>query len=91
MAWRVKWPTPMYAAITPTAGDLLFTGDLSGNFLALDARDGKTLYSFDTGGPIAGGVITYEVKGKQYVAVASGSSGGSIPMTGSATVVIFSQ
>ena len=81
----------MYAAITPTAGDLLFTGDLSGNFLALDARNGKTLYSFDTGGPIAGGVITYEVKGKQYVAVASGSSGGSIPMTGSATVVIFSQ
>jgi len=91
MAWRVKWPTPMYAAITPTAGDVLFTGDLSGNFIALDARDGKTLYSFDTGGPIAGGVITYEVKDKQYVAVASGSSGGSIPVTGSATVVIFSE
>jgi alcohol dehydrogenase (cytochrome c) len=91
MAWRVKWPTPMYAAITPTAGDVLFTGDLSGNFIALDARDGKTLYSFDTGGPIAGGVITYEVKDKQYVAVASGFSGGSIPMTGSATVVIFSE
>jgi alcohol dehydrogenase (cytochrome c) len=91
MAWRVKWPTPMYAAVTPTAGDVLFTGDLSGNFIALDARDGKTLYSFDTGGPIAGGVITYEVKDKQYVAVASGFSGGSIPMTGSATVVIFSE
>ena len=43
-----------------------------GNFLALDARNGKTLYSFDTGGPIAGGVVTYEQKGKQYVAVASG-------------------
>jgi alcohol dehydrogenase (cytochrome c) len=81
----------MYAAITPTAGDVLFTGDLSGNFIALDARDGKTLYSFNTGGPIAGGVITYEVKDKQYVAVASGSSGGSIPVTGSATIVIFSE
>ena len=91
MAWRVKWPTPMYAAITPTAGNVLFTGDLNGNFLALDARDGKTLYSFDTGGPVAGGVITYEVKGKQYVAVASGHSGGSIPLTGSTTVVIFSE
>jgi alcohol dehydrogenase (cytochrome c) len=91
IAWRVKWPTPMYAAVTPTAGDVLFTGDLSGNFLALDARNGKTLYSFDTGGPIAGGVITYEVNGKQYVAVASGSSGGSIPLNGSATVVIFSE
>jgi len=89
MAWRVKWPTPMYAAITPTAGNVLFTGDLNGNFLVLDARSGRTLYSFDTGGPIAGGVITYERGGRQYVAVASGHSGGSIPLTGSTTVVVF--
>jgi outer membrane protein assembly factor BamB len=53
MALRVKWPTLMYATITPTAGNVQFTGDLSGNFLTLDARDGKTLYSFDTGGPVA--------------------------------------
>ena len=64
---------------------------LNGNFLALDARDGHTLYSFNTGGPIAGGIITYEVQGHQYVAVASGNSGGSIPLNGSATVVIFGQ
>ena len=89
IAWRVKWPTPMYAAITPTAGDVLFTGDLNGDFLVLDARNGKKLYSFNTGGPMAGGVITYAVKGKQYVAVASGHSGGSIPLNGSATMVIF--
>ncbi len=89
MAWRLKRSTPMYAALTPTAGNVLFTGDLDGNFLALDARDGATLYSFDTGGPIAGGVITYEREGKQYVAVASGNSGGSIPLRGSPTVVVF--
>ena len=89
MAWRVHTPAPMYAALTPTAGDVLFTGDLQGNFLVLDARDGKELYRFDTGGPIAGGVVTYEQKGRQYVAVASGHSGGSIPLTGSTTVVIF--
>jgi alcohol dehydrogenase (cytochrome c) len=89
MAWRVKRPTPMYAAITATAGGVLFTGDLDGNFLALDASNGNTLYSFNTGGPIAGGVITYEQKSKQYVAVASGNSGGSIPLIGSATIVIF--
>ena len=89
MAWRVKWPTPMYAALTPTAGDLLFTGDLDGNLLALDAHSGRELYRFNTGGPIAGGVITYELKGRQYVAVASGHSGGSIPLAGSATLVLF--
>jgi glucose dehydrogenase len=49
------------------------------------------LYTFSTGGPIAGGIVTYEQKGKQYIAVASGSSGGSIPLTGSATIVIFGQ
>jgi alcohol dehydrogenase (cytochrome c) len=91
MAWRVHTPTPMYAALTPTAGGVLFTGDLDGNFLVLNSRTGKEIYRFDTGGPIAGGVVTYEQKGRQYVAVASGSSGGSIPLTGSATIVIFGQ
>ena len=90
MAWRIHTPTPMYAALTPTAGNVLFTGDLDGNFLALDARTGTTLYRFDTGGPIAGGIVTYERSGRQYVAVASGHSGGSIPLSGSTTIVIFS-
>lgn len=89
MAWRVKTPSPMYAAITPTAGNVLLTGDLEGNFLVLDARNGKELYRFDTGGPLAGGVVTWQQKGRQYVAVASGHSGGSIPVTGSATIVVF--
>jgi alcohol dehydrogenase (cytochrome c) len=31
------------------------------------------VYRFNTGGPIGGGVVTYAVGGKQYVAVASGS------------------
>jgi len=81
----------MYAALTPTAGGVIFTGHLEGKFLALDARNGKTLYSFNTGGPIAGGVVTYERAGAQYVAVALGNSGGSIPLTGSITIVIFGQ
>jgi len=79
----------MYAAITPTAGDVLFTGDLEGNFLVLDARSGEAIYRFNTGGPLAGGVVTWEQKGRQYIAVASGHSGGSIPVTGSTTIVVF--
>jgi len=91
MAWRVKWATPMYAGITPTAGNVLFTGDLNGNFLALDARNGQTLYSFNTGGPIAGGVITYEQGGRQYIAVASGSPSNfwTEANPGSPTIVVF--
>jgi alcohol dehydrogenase (cytochrome c) len=70
--WRYKSPSPMLAAVTTTAGGLVFTGELTGDFLALDAETGKVLYRFNTGGPIGGGVVTYQVDGKQYVAVMSG-------------------
>ena len=38
----------MIAAVTPTGSDLLFTGDLNGNLLELDARSGRPLYHYDT-------------------------------------------
>ncbi len=90
MGWRYHSPTPMIAAVTPTAGDLLFTGDLNGFFLALHARTGEVLYRFNTGGAIGGGVITYEVAGRQYAAVASGNASRTTWYTaGSATVFVF--
>jgi alcohol dehydrogenase (cytochrome c) len=42
--------------------------------VTLNARDGNVLYTFNTGGAIAGGVVTYQKSGKQYVAVMSGRS-----------------
>jgi len=51
----------------------VLTGDLAGNFLALDSQSGKLLYQKQTGGAIAGGVVTYEIAGKQYVATTSGN------------------
>jgi alcohol dehydrogenase (cytochrome c) len=92
MGWRYHSPTPMTAAVTPTAGGVIFTGDLNGDFLVLDARNGAILYRFNTGGAIGGGVITYEVDGKQYVAVASGNASRTTWYTaGSATVFVFGQ
>jgi alcohol dehydrogenase (cytochrome c) len=40
--------------------------------VALAGESGEVLYRFQTGGPIGGGVVTYAVNGRQYVAVASG-------------------
>ena len=58
--------------------------------IALDSRTGDTLYKFNTGGAVAGGVSTYLVDGKQYVAAASGNSSRTIWKTsGAATVVVF--
>ena len=51
---RVQRPTPMYAALTPTAGNVLFTGDLRGNFLVLDARTGKDTLRLRHGRPHRG-------------------------------------
>jgi alcohol dehydrogenase (cytochrome c) len=89
MKWRWRAPTPMIAGVTATAGDVVFTGDLDGNFLVFDARDGRKLYSFNTGGPIAGGVITWEQDGKQRVAVTPGNSGQGWNLPGSPTIIIF--
>jgi alcohol dehydrogenase (cytochrome c) len=49
------------------------------------------LYRFNTGGAMNGGVITYQVAGKQYVAATSGNATffWRTP-PGSATVIIFS-
>jgi alcohol dehydrogenase (cytochrome c) len=86
--WRYESSRPMLAAITATSADLLFTGD--GDFLVLDARDGTVLYRFNTGGAMNGGIVTYRLGGKQYIAATSGSATRfwRTPF-GSATLIIF--
>jgi len=71
--WKYRSARPIVAAVTATAGNVVMTGELTGDFTILDAKTGAVLYRFNTGGPIGGGVVTYAVAGKQYVAVASGS------------------
>jgi alcohol dehydrogenase (cytochrome c) len=89
--WKYESKRPMVAAVTTTSSDLVFTGDLTGNFLALDGKDGRVLYRFNMGMPIAAGVITYAVENKQYVAVAAGATAGFWRVApGSTTVVVFS-
>jgi alcohol dehydrogenase (cytochrome c) len=58
--------------VTPTAGGLVFFGDMGGNFYALDAATGQKLWGKKIDGAIGGGVITYAVNGAQKVAVATG-------------------
>ena len=62
----------LVASVTPTAGGLVLTGDTKGNFLAFDAKNGKVLLKKPLGNPIGGGIVTYEIGGVQYVAVAGG-------------------
>ena len=70
--WRYRAAAPVVAGVTATAGGLVFTGDTHGAFLALDAATGRVLLETQAGGALAGGVVTYAVQGKQYVAYAAG-------------------
>ncbi|QQS45872.1 MAG: PQQ-binding-like beta-propeller repeat protein [Acidobacteriota bacterium] len=88
--WKYSSERPMLAAVTTTSAELIMTGELTGDFLVLDGRDGKVLYRFNCGGPLNGGVITYAVNGRQYIAVNSGNATGFWRAAkGSATVLLF--
>jgi alcohol dehydrogenase (cytochrome c) len=89
--WKYRSPRPMVAAVTTTAGNLVLTGELTGDFDVFDARSGDVLYRFNTGGPMGGGIVTYAAGGRQYIAAASGSPSNfwNERSPGSPTIVVF--
>ena len=74
--WRQTSPAPFWAGSVVTSSGLVFTGDMRGYFMALDARTGTVLWRFQTGSGIIGSPISYQLDGTQYVAVPSGGIGG---------------
>ncbi len=88
--WRYHAVKPVIAGITPTAGGLTFTGDLAGNLLVFDSKTGRLIRKIATGGALAGGVVTYAVGARQYVAFASGNvSASAFGSLGTPSVVIM--
>ena len=71
--WKYHAEKPVVAGVTPTAGGVTFTGDLNGNLLVFNSKTGELVNKVKTDGALAGGVVTYEAAGKQYVAFASGN------------------
>jgi alcohol dehydrogenase (cytochrome c) len=71
--WKYHTEAPVLGALTPTAGGILMAGDNAGNFLVFDSATGKLLNKFATQGSLSGGVVTYLIKGRQYVAIDSGN------------------
>jgi alcohol dehydrogenase (cytochrome c) len=89
--WKHKTPAPVVSGVTPTSGGLTFVGDMGGTFYAFRSSDGELLRTWNTGGAIAGGVISYKAGGRQYVAITSGNiSRSSWPQaSGIPSVVIY--
>ena len=73
-AWEFRTYSPPWCGVLATAGDLVFSGTMEGDFFALDAWTGKSLWRFQTGGEIWANPISYRSEGKQYVALAAGSA-----------------
>ncbi len=90
--WQYRSDAPFVAGVTPTAGGVTFTGDLAGTLYAFRSTDGEILFREDTGGAIAGGIITYLVGGRQYLAVTSGniSRATTTPVFGPPSIIIYS-
>ena len=70
------------------AGPIVYDGVIY--ITAFDAATGKERYRFNTGGGINGGISTYAVKGKQYIAVTSGGGTLTFGGGGSPTLFVFS-
>ena len=58
--------------VMSTATGLVFFGDDSQSFEAVDGITGKPLWHFNTGQSLHASPMSYAVNGKQYVAIASG-------------------
>ena len=70
--WKYQAQHPILAAVTPTAGGVVFAADMGGQLYALDASTGRVLWQTNTGQSTGGGIVTYVAGGRQLVGVASG-------------------
>ena len=73
-AWERRFPggAAMTAAALATGGGLVFGGTADRRLFALDADTGALLWERRLNGDISGAPITFEVDGRQYLAVGAG-------------------
>jgi mono/diheme cytochrome c family protein len=71
--WRVERAGQANGGALATAGGLVFQGTGSGMFTALDAANGKELWSAPTQTGVIAAPVTYSIDNEQYVAVMAGT------------------
>lgn len=70
--WEHRILTPQWAGVLSTAGNLVFSSGMQGNFFALDAQTGKELWHFNGGDKVYASPITFLSRGKQYISLPIG-------------------
>ena len=73
-AWeyRPESGAAMTASALATAGGIVFGGTADRRFFALDADNGDVLWETRLNGDISGAPVTFEIDGRQYLAVGAG-------------------
>ena len=78
--WEYRPPdgVAMTASALATGGGIVFGGTADRRFFALDHETGELLWETRLNGDISGAPVTFEVDGRQFIAV---GAGGRIGMT----------
>ena len=72
-AWTTNLPSFNWGPVLATGGDVLFAGGTNDRlFRAFDAKTGKILWQYPTISGVAAVPVSFQVDGKQYIAVQSG-------------------
>ena len=87
--WKYHADAPILANTTVTSTGLVFTGSLKGDFIVLDANSGKELYRRAMDAGVGGGMVTYRLPGREYVAVETGGVSKFFGGTAPATFTVF--
>ena len=74
MIWErpQEGPGRTWGGVLSTAGNVVFYGDDSGDFAAVDAKSGRPLWHWAANASWKASPMTYLANGKQYVAIAGG-------------------
>ncbi len=73
--WSVEHPGAWNGGVLSTAGNLVFQGNVGGEFVAYNAADGTKLWSFPAQTGVVAAPATYAIGDEQYVVVLAGWGG----------------
>lgn len=72
--WEHRVLTPLWNGVMATAGGLVFGATNEGNFFALDAETGRSLWDFQAGAPARSNPSAFALDGRQRVVMHAGNA-----------------